>query len=72
VRAGTSWDRLFRSPGRGRGAGRPTARARLVPSFNVADSGIVVGGMLAVLLSFRGIELDGRTRGRDSLPHDGR
>jgi signal peptidase II len=30
------------------------------PSFNVADSAIVVGGMLAVLLSLRGVELDGR------------
>ena len=28
-------------------------------SFNVADSGITVGAILAILLSFRGIEVDG-------------
>jgi signal peptidase II len=32
---------------------------RVWPVFNLADRGIVVGGLLAVLLRFRGIELDG-------------
>ncbi len=56
-------DRLFRSPGVGRGAVVDFIDFQVWPSFNVADSGIVVGGLLAVLLSFRGIEVDGtRTR----------
>jgi signal peptidase II len=29
------------------------------PVFNIADSGIVAGGLLAVLLSMRGVRLDG-------------
>ncbi|MBW3647259.1 MAG: signal peptidase II [Actinobacteria bacterium] len=55
-------DRLFRSPGPGRGAVVDFLDFQVWPSFNVADSGIVVGGLLAVLLSFRNIEVDG-TRG---------
>ena len=39
------------------------------PSFNVADSAIVTGGVLAVLLSMRGIELDG-TRATDPPVRD--
>lgn len=58
-------DRLFRSPGPGRGAVVDFIDFQVWPSFNVADSGIVVGGLLAVLLSFRGIEVDG-TRSRDA------
>jgi hypothetical protein len=30
--------------------------------FNIADSGIVAGGLFAVLLAMRGIELDGTRR----------
>lgn len=52
-------DRLFRSPGPGRGAVVDFIDFRVWPVFNVADSAIVVGGLLAVLLSMRGIELDG-------------
>jgi signal peptidase II len=33
------------------------------PVFNLADSGIVLGGLLAVLLALRGIGVDG-SRGR--------
>jgi signal peptidase II len=55
-------DRLLRSPGPGRGAVVDFLDFQVWPSFNVADSGIVVGGLLAVLLSFRGIELDGSRR----------
>jgi len=58
--SGNLVDRLFRSPGPGRGAVVDWIALGWFPSFNVADSGIVVGGMLAVLLSFRGIEMDGR------------
>ena len=59
---GNLLDRLFRSPGVGRGAVVDFIDFQVWPSFNVADSAIVTGGILAVLLSFRGIEVDG-TRG---------
>ena len=52
-------DRVFRSPGPGRGAVVDFIDFRVWPVFNIADSAIVIGGMLAVVLSFRGIELDG-------------
>jgi signal peptidase II len=55
-------DRLFRSPGPGRGAVVDFIDFRVWPVFNLADSAIVVGGLLAVLLSMRGIELDGSRR----------
>ncbi len=58
-------DRLLRAPGPGRGAVVDFIDFQVYPSFNVADSAIVVGGLLAVLLSFRGIEVDG-TRSRDA------
>ena len=60
-------DRLFRSPGVGRGAVVYFIDFRVWPVFNIADSAIVVGGLLAVLLSFRGYELDG-TRKTDERP----
>jgi signal peptidase II len=52
-------DRLFRAPGPGRGAVVDFIDFRVWPVFNLADSAIVVGGLLAVVLSTRGIELDG-------------
>jgi len=66
---GNLLDRVFRAPGPGRGAVVDWIDFRVWPVFNVADSAIVIGGLLAVLLSFRGIELDG-TRARDSEPAD--
>lgn len=67
--AGNLADRLFRSPGPGRGEvvdwislhwnGR-----QVWPIFNLADSGIVCGGVLAVLLALFGYELDGRRQRR--------
>jgi len=60
--AGNLADRLFRSPGPLRGAVVDWIDFRVWPVFNVADSAIVVGGLLAVWLSFRGIEIDGRHR----------
>jgi len=59
-------DRLLRSPGPGRGAVVDFLDFQVWPSFNVADSGIVVGGLLAVVLSFRGLEVDGTRGGRSS------
>ncbi len=59
-------DRLLRAPGVGRGAVVDFLDFKVWPSFNVADSAIVCGGLLAVLLSVRGSELDG-TRRQDQL-----
>ncbi len=59
-------DRLLRSPGFGRGAVVDFLDFQVWPSFNVADSAIVTGGVLAVLLSFRGIDVDGGRTGRDA------
>jgi len=55
-------DRLLRSPGPGRGAVVDFIDFQVWPSFNLADSAIVCGGLLAVLLSVRGVDFDGRRR----------
>lgn len=55
-------DRLLRSPGIGRGAVVDFIDFKVWPSFNVADSAIVCGGLLAVLLSVRGVDVDGARR----------
>lgn len=52
-------DRLFRAPGVGKGAVVDFISVPHFASFNVADSGITVGAGLALLLSLRGIEIDG-------------
>ena len=57
--SGNLVDRLFRAPGFGRGAVVDFLDLRVWPVFNLADSAIVAGGALAVLLSLRGVELDG-------------
>lgn len=76
--AGNLVDRIFRSPGPLRGhvvdwisAFDPAGR--VWPIFNVADSGIVVGGVLAVLLAALGYEMDGTRHRRgdpDPVPAD--
>jgi signal peptidase II len=53
-------DRIFRSPGVFRGWVVDWIQVPHWPVFNLADSAIVCGGILAVLLSARGIRLDGR------------
>ncbi len=58
--AGNLGDRLFRSPGFLRGHVVDWIELPHWPVFNVADSCIVCGGILAVLLAARGIPLDGR------------
>lgn len=58
--SGNLVDRLLRSPGVGRGAVVDFLDFQVWPSFNVADSAIVCGGILAVVLSGRGIDLSGR------------
>jgi signal peptidase II len=56
-------DRIFRAPGLFRGDVVDwIAVTRYYPIFNLADSAIVCGGILTVLLALRGYHLDG-TRG---------
>jgi signal peptidase II len=72
--AGNLADRLFRSPGPLRGhvvdwISLRTPDGRLLfPIFNLADSGIVCGGILAVLLATLGYEMDGTRAGREPDP----
>jgi signal peptidase II len=64
---GNLGDRLFRSPGPLRGHVVDWIELPHWPVFNVADSAIVCGGILAVLIAARGIRLDGaRDRARAS------
>ena len=56
-------DRLLRSPGPLRGEVVDWIQVPHWPVFNLADSAIVVGGCIAVLLSARGVSLDGGTEG---------
>lgn len=57
-------DRLFRSPGPLRGAVVDWIDLRVWPVFNLADSALVIGVCLALLLELQGRRLDGsRARG---------
>ncbi|HET7014025.1 MAG TPA: signal peptidase II [Streptosporangiaceae bacterium] len=59
-------DRLFRHPGPFRGYVVDWIWLPHWPVFNLADSSIVCGGVLAVLLALRGVHIDGsRTRQSD-------
>jgi signal peptidase II len=60
-------DRIFRSPGPLRGHVVDWIELPHWPIFNIADASIVVGGVLAVLLASRGIELTDE-RGRPQEP----
>jgi signal peptidase II len=57
---GNLMDRIFRYPGPFRGWVVDWIEVPHWPVFNLADSAIVCGGILAVLLSARGMQLDGR------------
>ena len=59
---GNLLDRLLRAPGVGRGAVVDFISVPHFASFNVADSGITVGAALAIVLSLRGVEIDGTRR----------
>jgi signal peptidase II len=54
---GNLLDRLFRAPGVGRGAVVDFIDVRYFATFNVADSCITVGAVIAVLLSWRGVPM---------------
>ncbi|WP_354644889.1 signal peptidase II [Kitasatospora camelliae] len=58
---GNLTDRLFRSPGVFRGHVVDFISVQHFAVFNLADSAIVCGGILVVLLSFRGSNPDGST-----------
>ncbi|MER8011633.1 MULTISPECIES: signal peptidase II [unclassified Streptomyces] len=56
---GNLTDRIFRSPGVFEGAVVDFIAPKGFAVFNLADSAIVCGGVLIVLLSFRGLDPDG-------------
>ncbi|OON77619.1 signal peptidase II [Streptomyces tsukubensis] len=56
---GNLTDRIFRSPGIFEGAVVDFISPKHFAVFNLADSAIVCGGILVVLLSFRGLDPDG-------------
>jgi signal peptidase II len=66
-------DRVFRAPSPGKGhvvdwISLLASDGHVWPIFNIADSSIVVGGALAMLLSLRGVEFDSRDkRGKGEL-----
>jgi signal peptidase II len=67
-------DRIFRSPGLFRGDVVDWIELPHWPVFNLADSAIVCGGVLAVLLALRGVRLDGSREvvaGPDGTEQDG-
>jgi signal peptidase II len=64
-------DRIFRYPGLFRGYVVDWIEIPHWPVFNLADSAIVCGGVLAVILSARGIRLDGSKSGPGGGPGPG-
>ncbi len=58
-------DRIFRSPGIFRGDVVDWIQLPHWPVFNLADSAIVCGGVLAVLLAILGYRMDGTREGRE-------
>ena len=63
-------DRLARSPGPLRGDVVDWIQLPHWPVFNLADASIVCGGALAILLSIRGIRIDGTRDGGDDEAGD--
>ena len=68
---GNLTDRLLRAPGLFRGDVVDWIQLPHWPVFNVADSAIVCGGVLAVLLAARGIRLDGTRDGHGGTRRPG-
>ena len=65
---GNLTDRLLRSPGPGRGHVVDFLELPRWPVFNLADSAIVVAGVLMVVLSARGVPHDERVAREDEPP----
>jgi signal peptidase II len=63
-------DRMLRSPGPLRGHVVDWIELPHWPVFNLADSAIVCGGALAVLLASRGLQVDGTVHRDDSPEND--
>jgi signal peptidase II len=61
---GNLCDRLLRAPGIGRGAVVDFIDLQHFSTFNIADSCLTCGAVLAVLLSLRGIPMTGRSPDR--------
>jgi signal peptidase II len=61
---GNLCDRLMRAPGIGRGAVVDFIDLQHFANFNVADSCLTCGAVLAVVLSLRGIPMTGESRDR--------
>ncbi|MDA2810725.1 signal peptidase II [Nocardiopsis sp. RSe5-2] len=61
--AGNLMDRLFRPPGPLHGHVVDWIQLPNWPVFNLADSSLVVGSALAVVLAFRGVNIDGTREG---------
>jgi signal peptidase II len=70
--AGNLGDRIFRSPGlfRGEVVDWIGVVPRYYPIFNLADSAIVCGGILMVILAMRGYHLDGTRTLSDAQSDD--
>ena len=68
---GNLTDRLLRAPGPLRGYVVDWIQLPHWPVFNVADSAIVCGGILAVLLAARGLSIDGTGPERMARAPDG-
>ncbi len=68
---GNLTDRIFRSPGIFRGHVVDFISVQHFAVFNLADSAIVCGGILVVLLSFRGSNPDGSTHRTQPAKADG-
>ncbi|WP_245929016.1 signal peptidase II [Murinocardiopsis flavida] len=66
--AGNVIDRIFRPPYLLNGEVIDWIQLPNWPVFNLADSSIVCAGVLAVLLAFRGINIDGTREGDDADP----
>lgn len=60
-------DRLLRTPGVGRGAVVDFIDVRYFATFNVADSCITVGAVIAVLLSWRGVPMSEKAPDEDRV-----